>query len=60
MEDFEFNMTVTAMEIAHGILTDQYGEGVRESVLENLDISDDEACCLEQNIASWLEEEPCV
>jgi len=55
MEDFEFNMTVSAMEIAHMVLTGQCGEDVCEQVLEALDINDDEAGCLEQNISAWLE-----
>jgi hypothetical protein len=55
MEDFEFNMTVSAMEIAYMVLTGKCGDDVCERVLEHLDISNDEAGCLEQNISAWLE-----
>ena len=55
MEDFEFNMIVFAMEIAYMVLTGKCGDDACERVLEELDISDDEAGCLEQNISAWLE-----
>jgi hypothetical protein len=57
MEDFEFNMTVSAMEIAHMVLTGKLGGTVCERVLDSLDISNDEAGCLEQNIGDWLDVE---
>ncbi|MBW1854964.1 MAG: hypothetical protein JRJ00_09850 [Deltaproteobacteria bacterium] len=50
-------MTVTAMEIAHMVLTGKCGDEVCERVLEALDINNDEAGCLEQNIGDWLEVE---
>jgi hypothetical protein len=55
MDDLEFNITVAAMEIASLILSGKMGEDVCERVLEELDINDDEAGCLEQNISAWLE-----
>jgi hypothetical protein len=55
MDDLEFNITVAAMEIASLILSGKMGEGVCERVLEELDINNDEAGCLEQNISAWLE-----
>jgi len=57
MDDLEFNITVTAMEIASLILSGKMGEDVCERVLEELDINNDEAGCLEQNILAWLEVE---
>ena len=55
MDDLEFNITVAAMEIASLILSGKMGEDVCERVLEELDINNDEAGCLEQNITAWLE-----
>jgi hypothetical protein len=55
MDDLEFNITVAAMEIASLILSGKMGEDVCERVLEELDINNDEAGCLEQNISAWLE-----
>ena len=57
MDDLEFNITVAAMEIASLILSGKMGESVCERVLEELDINNDEAGCLEQNISAWLESE---
>ena len=57
MVDLEFNITVAAMEIASLILSGKMGEDVCERVLEELDINNDEAGCLEQNISAWLESE---
>ena len=57
MDDLEFNITVAAMEIASLILSGKMGEDVCERVLEELDINNDEAGCLEQNISAWLESE---
>jgi len=57
MDDLEFNITVAAMEIASLILSGKMGEDVCERVLEELDINNDEAGCLEQNILAWLEVE---
>jgi hypothetical protein len=37
------------------VLTGKCGDDACERVLEELDISDDEAGCLEQNISAWLE-----
>jgi len=49
-------MMMAATEIAHMVLSGKLGEDVCERVLEELDISDDEAGCLEQNLENWLEE----
>lgn len=56
MSDWEHNMMMAAAEIAHMVLIGRLGEDVCERVLEELDINDDEASCLEQNLENWLEE----
>jgi len=56
VSDWEHNMMMAATEIAHMVLSGKLGEDVCERVLEELDISDDEAGCLEQNLENWLEE----
>ena len=55
MDDLEFNITMAAMEIASLVLSGKLGGDVCERVLGELDINDDEAGCLEQNISAWLE-----
>ena len=54
------NIILTSMEIAWVILRDDSPGSVREGVLEMLDISDEEADILEQNLESILEEEGVV
>lgn len=60
MQEWERNMHLTAMEIAWMVLSGQLGEDVCERVLEELDINNDEASVLEQNLESALEEEGVV
>ena len=57
MDDLEFNITVAAMEIASLILSGKMGEDVCERVFEELDINNDEAGCLEQNLEAFLKGE---
>lgn len=60
MNDWEKNVILTSMEIAWMVLNGQMGEDVCEGVLEALDINNDEAGVLEQNLESILEEEGVV
>ena len=60
MQEWERNMHLTAMEIAWMVLSGQLGEDVCERALEELDINNDEASVLEQNLESTLEEEGVV
>ena len=60
MQEWERNMHLTAMEIAWMVLSGQLGEDVCERALEELDINNDEASVLEQNLESALEEEGVV
>lgn len=57
MNEWERNIYLTSMEIAWMVLSGQVGESVCESVLESLDINNDEAGVLEQNLETILEEE---
>ena len=54
--EWEENIRITAMEIAYMVLTGKLGEDVCEHALEELDISDDEAGVLEQNLETILDE----
>jgi len=49
------NIIITSMEIALMILSDDSHGSVREGVLEMLDISDEEADILEQNLEMIME-----
>ena len=60
MNDWEKNIHLTSMEIAWLVLSGRMGESVCEKILEALDINDDEAGVLEQNLESILEEEGVV
>lgn len=57
MDDWEFNITMTAYEIAHMVVSGKLGEDVCERVLAELDINNDEAGCLEQNLEDFLKGE---
>lgn len=57
MQEWEQNIHLTAMEIASMVLRGQLGDDVCERALEELDISDDEADILRQNLEIYLEAE---
>jgi hypothetical protein len=57
MDDWEFNTTMSAYQIANLVLSGKLGDEVCERVLAELNINDDEAGCLEQNIEAFIEGE---
>tara|TARA_B100001029_G_C15027067_1_gene434337 strand:- start:819 stop:1010 length:192 start_codon:yes stop_codon:yes gene_type:complete len=56
LNEWEENIRITAMEIAYMVLSGRLGEDVCEHALEELDINNDEAGVLEQNLESFLNE----
>lgn len=56
-EYWERNLMITALEIAHLVLSGKVGGDACECVLSELDISDEDADILSQNIDKILNEE---
>lgn len=56
-EYWERNLMITALEIAHLVLSGKVGGDACECVLNELDISDEDADILSQNIDKILNEE---
>tara|TARA_B100001027_G_scaffold216954_1_gene195427 strand:+ start:8862 stop:9041 length:180 start_codon:yes stop_codon:yes gene_type:complete len=54
---WERNIIITVLEIAHLVLNGKMGEDVCERVLDELDICDDDADILAENIDKILNEE---
>ena len=57
MQEWEKNVHLAAMEVAWMVLKGQLGEDVCERALEMLDINNDDADILKQNLGNYLESE---
>lgn len=57
LKEWEKNIQLTSMEIAWMVLSGRLGDDACEHVLEVLDINDDEAGILQQNLEEILGEE---